>query len=125
MFFDFGVNCSDGGSVGVALFESGEWFPLTQCAGSAGDGFFQPLSVLPELLLTGEDCPEEVEEPPFIYRLRIGKAIEDPVAVAAIQHHRASLQIRQVSGNIRLRVLQDVLDIADAKFAVQQQIHDP
>ena len=55
----------------------------------------------------------------------IGKSVVNPIAVATIEHHSRVLQIGQMARNVRLRVLQNVLDVAYAQLTVQQQVNDP
>ena len=86
---------------------------------------FETCCIPQQLLLVSEGLTQKIKQQSLRSFARVGKAIIDTVAVAPVGDYPGILKVRQMTRNIRLRIFQDVLDIADAQLAVKQQIDDP
>jgi hypothetical protein len=117
-------SASGSSSMKLALLDSGIRLPLADGARPAGYGFPQALRVLIEPVFVFENQTQEIEQNLSVRVPGIRNAIED-IAVAAVQYYTRVLQVGKVPGDIRLRIFEDVLDVTDAKFPVQQQVMTP
>src|SRR5208283_2647076 len=105
---------------------SGKSFPFTDRARTCRNGISETFCVPLQLLFVPEDLAEKIKQQAFGRRFSgIGETVIDAVAVATIEDHSGVLQIRQMARNVRLRILQNVLDVAHAKLTMQQQVNDP
>jgi len=84
----------------------------------------QPTDILLQKLAVPECVSEKLEQPAPNSLPRLSQAIEDAEAMAAVKHEAGVLEVGQMTGNIGLRGGQDILNVATAEFAVDQQIHD-
>jgi hypothetical protein len=122
-FLDDSALCS--GSMRSPLLDSGIGLPLADGTRPAGYGFPQALRVLIQPIFIFENLTQEIEQNLSVRLPGIRNAIEDAIAVAAIQHYSRVLQVGKVPGDIRLWIFEDVLDVTDAEFPMQQQVYDP
>ena len=86
-----------------ALLDSGIGLPLADRTGPTGYGFFQALGVLFELVFVFENLTQEIEQQLSVRFPGIRNAIEDTIAVAAVQDNSRVLQVGKVPRDIRLR----------------------
>ena len=112
------------GSMNPGLLDRGIGFPLADRTGPTGYGFFQALRVLFEPVFLFENLTQEIKQQLSVRFPGSRDAIKDTIAVAAVEDYSRVLQVGKVPGYIRLRSFEDILDVTDAEFAMQQKVDD-
>ena len=112
------------GSMNPGLLDRGIGFPLADRTRPAGYGFFQALRVLFEPVFLFENLTQEIKQQLSVRFPGSRDAIKDTIAVAAVEDYPRVLQVGKVPRYIRLRIFEDILDVTDAEFAMQQKVDD-
>jgi len=77
-----------------------------------------------KVLITSDSHSKEFEEALERSVPRINQAIVHAESFAAVEDKAGVLQVVQMSRHVGLRGAEHALDVTNAEFAMQQQIHD-
>ena len=108
------------------------WAEFILAAGFLADGVVDPAGaffdlgeaaeIVAEELVGGDAVLEALEVGFQLGRRAGGKAIDDPSAFAGGLDHAALAQVGEMLGDLGLRKLEDILEVANAKRALGEQI---